>query len=206
MPGPRPGRASRPARRLGGVLRRRSQDRRRFVVQSIEGGGWGGRPTEDGESGIGLGLPGRRAQRLDRGDRAEMPGAGRGPRAAHAIPAAPGKYPRRARHRPAGREFRRRPLELRAHASATTARPGASGAASRPTTADYLLRLPRENDFRSVGGAHRPVPADSRGDRAHRRRRRLGRSARARSRARARRRARGIRVARRGARGITASC
>jgi N-methylhydantoinase B len=24
---------------------------RRFVVQSIEGGGWGGRPTEDGESG-----------------------------------------------------------------------------------------------------------------------------------------------------------
>jgi len=25
--------------------------KRRFVVQSIEGGGWGGRPTEDGESG-----------------------------------------------------------------------------------------------------------------------------------------------------------
>src|SRR5258706_12449306 len=26
------------------------KSRRRFVVQSIEGGGWGGRPSEDGES------------------------------------------------------------------------------------------------------------------------------------------------------------
>ena len=30
---------------------------RRFVIQSIEGGGWGGRPYEDGESGLGVGLP-----------------------------------------------------------------------------------------------------------------------------------------------------
>ena len=27
------------------------------------------------------------------------------------------------------------------------------------STGDYLLRLPQENEFHSVGGAHRPVPA-----------------------------------------------
>ncbi len=50
--GSRAGRPSRAARRRRRVLRRASEDRqRRFVVQSIEGGGWGGRPSEDGESG-----------------------------------------------------------------------------------------------------------------------------------------------------------
>src|SRR5262249_34737529 len=38
---------------LGGAVvffRSHPQTRRRFVVQSLEGGGWGGRPYEDGES------------------------------------------------------------------------------------------------------------------------------------------------------------
>ena len=51
---------------LGGALAffgLHPKTRRRFVVQSIEGGGWGGRPFEDGESGDRLGMPGRRAQR-----------------------------------------------------------------------------------------------------------------------------------------------
>ena len=55
---------------------------RRFVVQSIEGGGWGGRPDRGRRVRHRLGMPGRRAQRLDRRDRAQMPGAGEGPRAA----------------------------------------------------------------------------------------------------------------------------
>ncbi len=39
---------------------------RRFLLMNIFGGGWGGRPHEDGEFGFGVDLPGRRAQRADR--------------------------------------------------------------------------------------------------------------------------------------------
>ena len=65
----------------------------------------------------GLGLPGRRAQRLDRGHRAEMPGAGA--RAARCGPdsGGAGKYPRRPRHRHARAQPGRGPLEFRAAAA-----------------------------------------------------------------------------------------
>ena len=47
-----PAGASRHAWRRGRVLRHRSQDAGgASFIQSIEGGGWGGRPTEDGKSG-----------------------------------------------------------------------------------------------------------------------------------------------------------
>ena len=41
-------------------------DGRRFLLMNIFGGGWGGRPHEDGEFCFGIDLPGRRAQRADR--------------------------------------------------------------------------------------------------------------------------------------------
>jgi len=50
------------------------------------GGGWGGRPFEDGGVGHGFGLSGRRAQRLDSRHRDEMPGAGEEPARCGAIP------------------------------------------------------------------------------------------------------------------------
>ncbi len=87
--GPRAGRPSRAARRRGGVLRRASEDQ--AALRGAEHRGRRlGRPAVRGRRvGDGLGLPGRRAQRLDRGHRAEVPGAGRRPRAAARIPAAP---------------------------------------------------------------------------------------------------------------------
>ena len=50
-------------------------DGRRFLLMNIFGGGWGGRPHEDGEVGLGLDMSGRRAQRPDRaaGDPVSVP-------------------------------------------------------------------------------------------------------------------------------------
>ncbi len=44
---------------------------------------------------------------------------------------------------------------------ARNARPGACGAASPASYGDFLLRLPGENDFRSMAGSHYPVPVES---------------------------------------------
>ena len=51
-----------------------------FVVQTIEGGGWGGAPGRGWGIGFGHRLPGRCAKRGDRGDRAEKPGGRRAAR------------------------------------------------------------------------------------------------------------------------------
>ena len=86
---PRAGRTSRTARRRGRVLRRASEDQAPLRGAEHRGRRLG-RPSLRGRRvRHRLGLPGRRAQRLDRGHRAEMPGAGGRPRAAHAIPPAP---------------------------------------------------------------------------------------------------------------------
>src|SRR4029077_19024903 len=47
--------------------------KRRFVVQSIEGGGWGGRPNGDGESATVSGCQGGVRKRSVEGNRAKMP-------------------------------------------------------------------------------------------------------------------------------------
>jgi N-methylhydantoinase B len=135
------------------------ETRRRFVVQSIEGGGWGGRPGEDGESatvsvcqgdvrngsieGIELKCPvvvERRALRTDSG------GAGR-------------------RRGGLGIDMQVRNLvegkwnfqqTRRANSPPHGLLGGKSGEA-----ADYLLRLPGESEFRSMRGSHHPVPADA---------------------------------------------
>ena len=167
---------------------------RRFVVQSIEGGGWGGRPTEDGVSGtvsvcqgdvrnasiegIELKCPvlvESRALRTDSGGAGKHRGGlGLDTCVRNLVD---GRWnfdhPRREQCPPWG------------------IWDGKAG-----TTGDFLLRLPGENDFRSMDAIHYPTPIDSRGDRAHRRRRRLGRSARTRSLPRAHRRDRAIGLAR----------
>ena len=77
------------ARRRGGVLRHASEDQAPLRGAEHRGRRLG-RPAVRGRRvRHGLGLPGRRAQRLDRGHRAEMPGAGGEPRRCGRIPAAP---------------------------------------------------------------------------------------------------------------------
>jgi N-methylhydantoinase B len=133
--------------------------KRRFVVQSIEGGGWGGRPFEDGESGtvsvcqgdvrngsiegIELKCP---VLVESRGLRADSGGAGKY-RGGLGIDMqvrnlVEGKWNfelvRRSRCPPWG---------------LWGGKPGEYGM--------YLLREPGEREFRMMGGAHHPVPVDA---------------------------------------------
>jgi N-methylhydantoinase B len=132
---------------------------RRFVVQSIEGGGWGGRPFEDGESatvsvcqgdvrngsieGIELRCPvlvEARALRQDSGG----PGKHRGGLGIDT----------RVRNFIEGRwNFER---ASRRQCPAWGLWGGKAG-----DTAGYLLRRPGESEFRRAEGSHRPVPVDS---------------------------------------------
>ena len=73
-------------------------DGSRFLLMNIFGGGWGGRPDEDGEDAAGLGLPGRRAQHAGRIAGDQVSGAGRDPRAARRFRRR-GQASRRARRR-----------------------------------------------------------------------------------------------------------
>jgi N-methylhydantoinase B len=132
---------------------------RRFVVQSIEGGGWGGRPTEDGVSGtvsvcqgdvrnasiegIELKCPvlvESRALRTDSGGAGKHRGGlGLDTCVRNLVD---GRWnfdhPRREQCPPWG------------------IWDGKAG-----TTGDFLLRLPGENDFRSMDAIHHPTPVDS---------------------------------------------
>jgi N-methylhydantoinase B len=133
--------------------------KRRFVVQSIEGGGWGGRPGEDGESatvsvcqgdvrnasieGIELKCPvviERRALRTDSGGAGKHRGGlGLDTCVRNLVE---GRWnfdhPRREQCPPWG---------------LWGGRPGTHG--------DFLLRLQGENDFRSMEQPHYPVPVDA---------------------------------------------
>jgi N-methylhydantoinase B len=132
---------------------------RRFVVQSIEGGGWGGRPTEDGVSGtvsvcqgdvrnasiegIELKCPvlvESRALRTDSGGAGKHRGGlGLDTCVRNLVD---GRWnfdhPRREQCPPWG------------------IWDGKAG-----TTGDFLLRLPGENEFRSMDAIHYPTPMDS---------------------------------------------
>ena len=154
--------------------------KRRFVVQSIEGGGWGGRPFEDGESGTVSVCQGDVRNGSIEGIELKCPVVVREPRAAHATPAAPANIrgglgiDMRVRNLVEGRwnfEMPRRgkcpPWGLW---GGTPGEPGG-----------YLLKLPGESEFTMHGRQPHPGAGRRRGDRAHRRRRRLGRSAGARS-------------------------
>ena len=132
--GPRAGRPPCAARRRGGVLRHASQDQ--ATVRGAEHRGRRlGRPAVRGRRvRHGLGLPGRRAQRLDRGHRAEMPGGGAKPRAASRFRRRR-EIPRRARHRHAGAKPGRGQMEFRDAEALQSGRPGASRAARRASPA-----------------------------------------------------------------------
>jgi len=133
--------------------------KRRFVVQSIEGGGWGGRPFEDGASGsvsvcqgdvrnasiegIELKCP---VVVESRGLRTDSGGAGKY-RGGLGLDTCvrnlvDGRWnfdhPRREHCPPWG---------------IWGGKPGSHG--------DFLLRLPGENDYRSMDAPHYPVPVDA---------------------------------------------
>jgi N-methylhydantoinase B len=132
---------------------------RRFVVQSIEGGGWGGRPSEDGESGtvsvcqgdvrngsiegIELKCPvlvESRALRIDSGGAGKHRG-GLG-------------IDMHVRNLVEGRwNFEHTRREQCPPWGLWGGKPGTYG--------DFLLRLPGEKDFRSMAASHYPVPVES---------------------------------------------
>ncbi len=133
--------------------------KRRFVVQSIEGGGWGGRPAEDGESGtvsvcqgdvrngsiegIELKCP---VLVESRGLRTNSGGAGK-QRGGLGIDM-------RVRNLVEGRwNFEHTRREQCPPWGIWGGKPGTYG--------DFLLRLPGENDFRSMAASHYPVPVKS---------------------------------------------
>jgi N-methylhydantoinase B len=133
--------------------------KRRFVVQSIEGGGWGGRPFEDGASGsvsvcqgdvrnasiegIELKCP---VVVESRGLRTDSGGAGkyRGGLGIDTL----------VRNLVDGRwNFDHPKREHCPPWGIWGGKPGSHG--------DFLLRLPGENEFRSMEAPHYPVPVDS---------------------------------------------
>ena len=173
---------------------------RRFVVQSIEGGGWGGRPTEDGESGTVSVCQGDVRNGSIEGIELKCPVLVEEPRRCAPIPAAPASIAA-ASASTCACATSSRAAGISSIRGASNARPGAFGAASRARHGDFLLRLPGRERFPLDGRQPLSGAGRHRSDRAHRRRRRLGRSARARCRGGAHRRDRGIGVAprRRGA-------
>src|SRR5499426_1512694 len=129
---------------------------RRFVVQSIEGGGWGGRPFEDGESGTVSVCQGDVRNGSIEGIELKCPVLVEG-RALRTDSGGAGKYrgglgiDMRVRNLVEGKwnfELVRRnqcpPWGL------WGGQPGEYGM--------YLLREPGEREFRMMGGAHHPVP------------------------------------------------
>ena len=133
--------------------------KRRFVVQSIEGGGWGGRPTEDGKSATVSVCQGDVRNGSIEGIELKCPVLVQS-RGLRQDSCGPGKHrgglgiDMRVRNLVEGRwnfEHARRlqcpPWGL------WEGKPGEPGG--------YLLRLPGENDFKPMVGAHIPVPLDA---------------------------------------------
>ncbi|MDP6173754.1 MAG: hydantoinase B/oxoprolinase family protein, partial [Rhodospirillales bacterium] len=154
-----------------------------FVLQTSEGAGWGGRPFEDGESATKTVCQGDVRNGAMEGDRAQMPGADRGARAAARF-GGRRRASRRARHRPPGAQRRRGALEPVGLAAQLGAAVGPVG-----RQAGLLVAVPpaaaRAERLRGHGRPPPPGAGRLGGDRQDRRRRRLGRSAGARSGARA---------------------
>ena len=174
--------------------------RRRFVVQSIEGGGWGGRPFEDGESGTVSVCQGDVRNGSIEGIELKCPVVVES-RALRQDSCGAGKFrgglgiDMRVRNLVEGRwnfEMPRRgkcpPWGLW---GGTPGEPGG-----------YLLKRPGETRLHDDGGQPSAGGDRRRGHRAHRRRRRLGRSAGARPGAGRRGRGGGADLGRRGAQAL----
>jgi N-methylhydantoinase B len=133
--------------------------RRRFVVQSIEGGGWGGRPYEDGESGTVSVCQGDVRNGSIEGIEMKCPVLVE-ERALRRDSGGPGKFrgglaiDMRVRNFVAGRwNFER---ARRRGCPAWGLWDGRSG-----ETGGYYLRRAGEDEFRAMDGARKPVEADS---------------------------------------------
>jgi N-methylhydantoinase B len=130
--------------------------KRRFVVQSIEGGGWGGRPYEDGESATVSVCQGDVRNGSIEGIELKCPVLVEG-RALRTDSAGPGK------HRGGlGIDMQVKNLVEGRWNFEQTRRNicppwGLWGGGDGEPSA-YLLRLPGENDFKMKVGAHIPVP------------------------------------------------
>lgn len=162
---------------------------RRFVVQSIEGGGWGGRPTEDGESATVSVCQGDVRNGSIEGIEMKCPVVVEA-RDAHQL-CWRRQIPRRSRHRYARAQPCRGPLEFRADQADGLSAMGTVGRQAR-----RVRWLPAEAAGRYRVHAHaRQLRAGAReypGHRSHRRRRWLGRSAGPRPSARTQRRDRRV--------------
>jgi N-methylhydantoinase B len=133
--------------------------RRRFVVQSIEGGGWGGRPFEDGESGTVSVCQGDVRNGSIEGIELKCPVLVEG-RSLRRDSCGAGKYrgglgiDMHVRNLVEGRwNFEQ---SRRANCPPWGLWDGSPG-----EPGSYLLRLPGENDFKPMVGAHIPVPVSS---------------------------------------------
>ena len=130
--------------------------KRRFVVQSIEGGGWGGRPYEDGESATVSVCQGDVRNGSIEGIELKCPVLVEG-RALRTDSAGAGKHrgglgiDMQVKNLVEGRwnfEQTRR----------TVCPPWGLWGGGEGEPSAYLLRLPGENDFKMMVGAHIPVP------------------------------------------------
>jgi N-methylhydantoinase B len=132
---------------------------RRFVVQSIEGGGWGGRPAEDGESGTVSVCQGDVRNASIEGIELKCPVLVES-RALRTDSGGAGKHrgglgiDMHVRNLVEGRwNFEHTRREKCPPWGIWGGKPGTYG--------DFLLRLPGENDFRSMAASHYPVPVES---------------------------------------------
>jgi N-methylhydantoinase B len=132
---------------------------RRFVVQSLEGGGWGGRPTEDGESATVSVCQGDVRNGSIEGIELKCPVLveGRGLRTGSG---GAGKFrgglgiDMRVRNLVEGKwNFEHTRRQKCPPWGLWGGKPGEFG--------DYLMRLPGENEFKSMAGSHVPVPVQS---------------------------------------------
>jgi N-methylhydantoinase B len=132
---------------------------RRFVVQSIEGGGWGGRPYEDGESGTVSVCQGDVRNGSIEGIELKCPVLVES-RALRRDSGGAGK------HRGGlGIDVRVRNLVEGKWNFEQTRRqkcpPWGLWGGKAGGYGDYLLRLPGDNDFKSMAASHHPVPVKS---------------------------------------------
>jgi N-methylhydantoinase B len=132
---------------------------RRFVVQSIEGGGWGGRPFEDGESATVSVCQGDVRNGSIEGIELKCPVLVEG-RSLRQDSCGAGKFrgglgiDMRVRNLVEGRWNFEHAQRLKCPPwGLWNGAPGQSGG--------YLLRLPHENDFKPMVGSHIAVPVDA---------------------------------------------
>jgi len=135
------------------------KSKRRFVVQSIEGGGWGGRPTEDGVSGTVSVCQGDVRNGSIEGIELKCPVLVEG-RVLRTDSGGAGEHrgglglDTSVRNLVEGRWNFDHPKRVQCPPWGLW-----GGTAGEP--AGFLLRKPGENDFRSMDAIHYPVPVDS---------------------------------------------